>query len=58
MRTIAKTAIALTIAASAVVAAAAPSFAQTNGSRHQYQQNQNSYSVPYDVPRDRGEHNG
>jgi len=56
MRNIAKTAIALTIAATAVVAAASPSLAQTNGSRYQYQQNQNS--VPYDVQRDRGENNG
>jgi hypothetical protein len=57
MRNIAKTAIALTIAATAVVAAASSSYAQSK-SRYQYQQNQNSNSVPYDVPRDRGASNG
>lgn len=57
MRNFAKTAIALTIAATTIAAAAAPSYAQTKQSRYE-QQNQGSTFVPDSVPRDRGASNG
>ena len=54
MRNIAKTAIALTIAASAIVAASAPSFAQSKNWRQQA----DSYTTYHEeVPRDRGAYN-
>ena len=52
MRNIAKTAIALTIMASAIVAASAPSAAVPHKGWHQ--QNQSSTFVQDSVPRDRG----
>ena len=59
MRNFAKTAISLTIAATTIAAAAAPSYAQTRTSGARYeQQNQNSTFVPDSVPRDRGASNG
>jgi hypothetical protein len=51
MQNIAKTAIALTIAATAFIAATGPSFAKNKG---WHQQNQSSTFVPDSVPRDRG----
>jgi hypothetical protein len=59
MRNFAKTAIALSIAAITIAAAAAPSYAQTRSSGSRYeQQNQGSTWVPDSVPRDRGASNG